>query len=33
MEHRNRIHFISKSVSDDFFSATEINEELEGIAR
>jgi hypothetical protein len=32
MEHRNKIHFISNSVFDDLFSATEINEEPEGIA-
>lgn len=32
MERRNRIHFISNSVFDDLFSATEINEEPEGIS-
>jgi hypothetical protein len=32
LEHRNRIHFISNSISDNLFSATEINEELEEIA-
>lgn len=32
MEHRNRIQFISNSVFDDLFSATEIHEELEEIA-
>lgn len=31
MERTNRIHFISNSVFDDLFSATEINEEPEGI--
>jgi hypothetical protein len=31
MKDRNRIYFIYNNVFDDLFSASEINEELEGI--